>query len=70
MATESVSIWFDPEGDYLEVLFDTMTPGYFRETADDRLMEKVDEGGRVLGFSIQRVSSLKTPVPFELVAHK
>jgi len=34
--------------------------GYFRETADDQVMENVDEEeGNVLGFSVMKVSSLK-----------
>lgn len=36
-----VKIWYDPEGDYLEVIFD-QKPGYFRETESDQVMEKVD----------------------------
>jgi hypothetical protein len=31
MAERRVRIWYDPEGDYLEVVFD-QKPGYFRET--------------------------------------
>ena len=49
---------YDPEGDYLEVMFD-QKPGYFRETANDQVMEKVDEEGNVLGFSVLRVSEVK-----------
>lgn len=58
MAKRKVKIWYDPEGDYLEVIFD-QKPGYFRETANDQVMEKVDEAGNVLGFSVLRVSALK-----------
>ena len=58
MAEKRVKIWYDPEGDYLEVIFD-QKPGYFRETANDQVMEKVDEQGNVLGFSVLRVSALK-----------
>ena len=53
-----LKIWYDPEGDYLEVIFD-QKPGYFRETASDQVMEKVDETGNILGFSVLKVSSLK-----------
>ena len=53
-----VKIWFDPEGDYLEVIFD-QKPGYFRETESDQVMEKVDEEGHVLGFSVLRVSAMR-----------
>jgi uncharacterized protein YuzE len=53
-----VKIWYDPEGDYLEVIFDRK-PGYFRETENDQVMEKVDEQGNVIGFSVLRVSALK-----------
>ena len=44
MAEKRVNIWYDPEGDYLEVIFDQQE-GYFRETEDDRAMEKVDTQG-------------------------
>jgi uncharacterized protein YuzE len=58
MAERRVKIWYDPEGDYLEVMFD-QRPGYFRETASDQVMEKVDEAGNILGFSLMKVSALK-----------
>ena len=32
MEQKTVRVWFDPEGDFLEVMFSD-TPGYFRETA-------------------------------------
>ena len=58
MSEKRVSVWYDPEGDYLEVIFEQQE-GYFRETEDDRVMEKVDVQGNVLGFSILGVGSLK-----------
>ena len=58
MAERKVKIWYDPEGDYLEVTFDHK-PGYFRETASDQVMEKVDGQGNILGFSILKVSALR-----------
>jgi uncharacterized protein YuzE len=66
MANRKVKIWYDPEGDYLEVVFD-QKPGYFRETTSDQVMEKVDEAGNVLGFSVLKVSHLKqTPLEVAL----
>lgn len=59
-----MKIWYDPEGDFLEVIFN-QKPGYFRETANDQVMEKVDDEGNVLGFSVLRVSALKEK-PLEL----
>ncbi len=53
-----VKIWYDSEGDYLEVIFE-QKPGYFRETTNDQVMEKVDDEGNILGFSVLRVSSMK-----------
>ena len=58
MAQRNVKVWYDPEGDFLEVIFDKK-PGYFRETASDQVMEKVDAEGNVLGFSVLRVSAVK-----------
>ncbi len=57
MERDVVKLWYDPEGDYLEVTFERKE-GYFRETEDDRVLERVDSEGNVLGFSIQKVSSL------------
>jgi len=53
-----VKVWYDAKGDYLEVIF-KKKKGYFRETASDQVMEKVDMEGNVIGFSILKVSSLK-----------
>ena len=58
MAERRLKIWYDREGDFLEVIFEDR-PGYFRETASDQVMEKVDDQGNVLGFSVLRVSALK-----------
>lgn len=53
-----LKIWYDAEGDYLEVIFNQKA-GYFRETENDQVMEKVDDEGNVLGFSVLRVSALQ-----------
>ena len=53
-----VKLYYDPEGDYIEMIFEGRE-GYFRQTSDDRVMEKVDNEGSVLGFSVLAVSSLK-----------
>lgn len=59
---KEVKIWFNKEGDYLEVLFERK-PGYFRETENDAVMEKVDEDGNIIGFSILKVSILQKQKP-------
>jgi hypothetical protein len=41
------------------VVFD-QRPDYFRETASDQVMEKVDSEGNVLGFSVLKVSAIRT----------
>ena len=64
MARKTVKLWYDPEGDYLEVTFEQKA-GYFRETANDQVMEKVDQEGNILGFSVLRVSKL-AKIPFEV----
>ncbi len=55
---KEIKIWYDREGDYLEVLFESKK-GYFRETENDAVMEKVDEEGNIIGFSILKVSRIK-----------
>ncbi len=61
---KKVKVWFDPEGDFLEVQFSDM-PGYMRETGHDALMERVDKHGNVIGFSILGVSRFRKERPFE-----
>ena len=67
---ETVSVWYDEAGDYLEVLF-AHRKGYFRETEKDAVMEKVDESGRLIGFSILKVRELRgeTPLAFTFGEH-
>lgn len=57
MAERLISVWFDQEGDVLEVMFDRKT-GFVRETDNEQVMEKVDPEGNVIGFSITNVSKL------------
>jgi len=69
MEKKIIKIWYDKKGDYLEVLFERRK-GYFRETENDAVMEKVDEEGNVIGFSILKVSALKgKPLSIELKSH-
>ena len=58
MERKIVKLWYDPEGDYLEVIFE-QKEGYFRETGNNQVMEKVDMEGNILGFSVLKVSSMK-----------
>ncbi len=61
---EKVKLWFDPEGDYLEVSFSD-APGYMLETKSDAVMQRVDEEGRVIGFSVLGVSKFQKDHPLE-----
>ena len=61
---DKVRVWFDAEGDFLEVQF-SAGPGYMRETAHNALMERVDAQGRVIGFSVLGVSRFKQDRPLE-----
>ena len=59
---KKLKIWFDKEGDFLEVLFSD-SPGYMRETANDSVMERIDENGNILGYSILGISQIKKDKP-------
>lgn len=52
---KEVIVWFDKEADYLEVMF-KKEAGYFKETENDAVMEKVNLKGETIGFSILKVS--------------
>lgn len=57
-----VKIWFDAQGDMLEVLFSD-APGYMRQTDNDAVMERVDDKGNVIGFTVTQVSKLSKDEP-------
>jgi uncharacterized protein YuzE len=67
---EKITVWYDKEGDYLEVLFERKA-GHFKETENDAVMEKVDSEGNIIGFSILKLSALKEqkPLSIELKRH-
>jgi len=62
---KEIKIWYDSEGDFLEVIFERKA-GYFRETGDDAVMEKVDEEGNILGFSILNALKEREPISVSL----
>jgi hypothetical protein len=64
MERKMIKVWYDKEADFLEVIFEKKE-GFFRETDNDHVMEKVDLDGHILGFSITKVSSLKD-IPLEV----
>jgi hypothetical protein len=54
---KAVNLWYDAEADFLEIVLER-APGDYRETSDDRVMEKVAEDGRLLAFSVMGLRSL------------
>ena len=69
MTTRRVSVWYDDEGDMLEVLW-AFREGYFTPTDDERILKRLDDDGEVIGFLIHEMSTLKqaNPVEFELAS--
>lgn len=59
---QQIKVWFDPEGDFLEVQFSDKA-GYMKETNNEEVMERVDEQGNVLGFTVMGVSRLSKEKP-------
>ena len=59
---KNIKIWFDPEADFLEVLFSD-APGYMRETDQDAILERVNQDGDIIGFSVLNVSQLSKEKP-------
>ena len=68
MANE-ISVWYDKEADYLEVLFERKA-GFFRETENDAVMEKIDTDGNLVGFSILKVSAVSNECPLSVSLKK
>ena len=64
MTKRNVSVWYDDEGDMLEVLW-AFREGYFTPTDDERILKRLDDDGEVIGFLIHDMSTLKQPEPIE-----
>jgi uncharacterized protein YuzE len=52
---QSIKVYYDREGDFLEVLF-FEEAGFMRATDNDEVMERVSKNGKVLGFTVMQVS--------------
>jgi len=61
---DKIKVWFDAEADYLEVRFSDAA-GYEKETQHEAVMERVDQQGRVIGFSVLGVSRFRKDKPLE-----
>jgi hypothetical protein len=59
-----IKVWIDLEVDYLEVTFSD-APGHMRPTKSGAMMKRVDEQGRVIGFSVFGVSRFQKKHPLE-----
>ena len=64
MTSRKVSVWYDEEGDMLEVLW-AFREGYFTPTDDERILKRLDDDGEIIGFLIHEISTLKHPSPVE-----
>ena len=56
MAEDNLNVWYDPEGDHLEIVFDQKA-GYFEDTSFENVMRKRDAEGNLLAISIFNLSS-------------
>ncbi|WP_435547863.1 DUF2283 domain-containing protein [Desulfobacterium sp. N47] len=67
---EAIKVWYDKEGDYLEVVFDRQA-GECQEAVNEAVLERLDDTGNIIGFSISKVSALKKqkPLSIELKRH-
>jgi uncharacterized protein YuzE len=63
---KNVIVYYDKEADFLEVIFEK-TEGYFIETDNDAVMEKVALDGRIIGFSIMNVSKISSMKPLNVL---
>ena len=69
---QQLSVWYDREGDYLEIIFEEGT-GYFQDAGED-LFLRVTPEGKIVGFAIlnfskqaQQLRRIKLPLTVSLV---
>jgi uncharacterized protein YuzE len=52
---EPIRVWFDPEGDMLEIEIGKPRKGFFKDAGDDVFL-RVDTKSKVIGFAILNVT--------------
>ena len=63
---DKLKIWYDPEGDFLEISF-SQKPGEYRPTPSKSVMMKVDASGGIIGFAVLNISQVESaPLEIEL----
>ncbi len=56
---EKMNIWFDKEGDYLEITLGKPRKGYFKPIGNEDAWERIDsKTGKVIGFAILNFSKM------------
>src|SRR5438128_527825 len=71
MVEDNLNVWYDPEGDHLEIVFDQKA-GYFEDTSLENVMRKRDAEGNLLAISIFNLSSFAgtRPHPESTFGHR
>ncbi len=65
MTVRRLRVWYDSDGDSLEVAWD-VKDGHFEETDDERLLERVDSDGNTIGFMIEGLATLDSTGPVDV----
>ncbi len=70
---EGLRIWFDEEGDFLEIMLVGKVRGFFRDVGDD-IWERGDEKGKIRGVAIlnfrRRAEKGEIELPYRLKLSK
>ncbi len=66
---EDIEIYYDKEGNYLEIIFEKKE-GFFTETENEDIMQKVDKEGNVLALSILNAVSKDNTIPLTYSFHR
>ena len=54
---KKIKIWYDTEGDFLEILLSEEI-AYMRKTTDDNVLERIDKNGEIVGFNISEIQKI------------
>ena len=61
MEEKTLKMWFDPEGDLLEIGQTRPSKGFFRDVGDD-IFVRVDDKGRITGFVVLNATKRMTKI--------
>ncbi|MBD3204668.1 hypothetical protein GF327_10335 [Candidatus Woesearchaeota archaeon] len=61
-----MKIYYDPEGDFLEVRFGEVRPSYYENIGDDMFERRDEKTNKITGYKFFNVKKRKEKIPLDV----